>query len=207
MKNFKVVVLVAFLAGITIFSALKYGSSVKERYDLRASLNQIKIEVANLENEKQGLSEALETEKQLQEALTQENAKIKEELKANQGQFSKINADFKQAQETIEQLNSQVAAFEIEKTGLKSQEDQMRLELAQVTQEKEELKARLSSVAELKKAIKELRHKVHHAEAVVVKQTAAVTKNIISGNRGFVIKDGRSTYPLRVRIEVEPVHE
>ena len=54
MKNYKTI-LIALLIGITIFSVVKYVFSIKEKYDLLGSLNQLKTQVTDLEKEKQNL--------------------------------------------------------------------------------------------------------------------------------------------------------
>ena len=52
-------ILVALLCGITIFSVFKYVATLTEKYDLANTLDQIKQQVAILENEKQNLLQTL----------------------------------------------------------------------------------------------------------------------------------------------------
>ncbi len=195
MKNYRVI-LVAFLIGITAFSAFRYVASLKEKLDLMSALNQTKEQIAVLESEKQNLLQELEKEKQLQQQLNEENTGLKESLKVNEEKIDKINADFAQAQTTLEQLNSQLAALRQEKDNLNAQ-------VTQVTQEKDNLQARLSSIVELKKAIRELKRQVRQVSVEIGEKVKL--EKIIEGNRGFLIKDGKSAYyPARVKIEVVP---
>lgn len=201
MKNYKLF-LIAFLIGITIFSVFQYAASLKEKLDLKNDLSQIKKQVMDLELEKQNLLQAVEQEKEAQKALGQENSELKESLKVNTDKLAKLDADFQGAQNTIEQLNSKIALVKAENMALRAKREKLALELSSVSQEKDALKARLSSVAELKKVIKELKKQVRKSTGELKEIAAA--QRIIEGNRGFLIKDGKPTYPAKVKIEVIP---
>ncbi len=203
MRNYKVF-LIAFLIGITIFSVFQYLSSLKEKYDLQNTLNQIKKQVADLEIQKQNLLQEAEKDKELQKTLTQENSELRDTLKVNDGKLAKLDADFQGAQEAIEELNSKIYILKAENKALAETKEKVALELVSVSQENEAFKAQLSSVVELKKAIKELRKQVHKSAKEVKEITKA--NKIIEGNRGFLIKDGKPTYPAKIRIEVMPAH-
>jgi len=202
MKNYGVI-LIALLTGITIFSVFKYVSSLREKNDLTLALSQIKNQATALENERQNLLQELEKEKQLQQQLHEENTGLKESLMEGEEKLAKINADFAHTQEVLEQLNSQLANLKEENTLLKEEKDKMNIQLAEVTQEKDDLKARFSSVAGLKKAIRELKIRMRKV-GVEIKRKVKYEK-IIEGNRGFLIKDGKTTFPTKVKIEVVPV--
>jgi chromosome segregation ATPase len=202
MKDYKVV-LIALLAGITIFSGFKYFSALREKYDLMANLNQVNSQVTALENEKQSLMQNLDKEKELQKVLSQENLQFKDDLQLNKDKLTQIEGEFQAAQKTVEELNSQVSAVKAENTALRDQIEGLKVEVTQVSQDREALKARLSSITELKKAIKELRQQIRKAKKAVTIRTKE--GEIILGNLGFIIKDGKPTYPSKVRIEVEPL--
>lgn len=194
MKNFKLV-LVIFLLAITAFSVFKYAVSLKEKYDLLNTINQIKTQVTTLENEKQNLL-------QLKEQLVQENSGLKDNLRASEEKIAKQAADFTLVQNALENLSSQISLAKAENGALREERDNLSGQLTQVSQEKEGLKARLGSLAELKKAIKELKKQMRRLNTEV-KKKAAIQK-IIEGNRGYLVKDGRPTYPSKIRIEVNP---
>lgn len=194
MKNFKLV-LVIFLLAITAFSVFKYAVSLKEKYDLLNTINQIKTQVTTLENEKQNLL-------QLKEQLVQENSGLKDNLRASEEKIAKQAADFTLVQNALENLSSQISLVKAENDALREERDNLSGQLTQVSQEKEGLKARLGSLAELKKAIKELKKQMRRLNTEV-KKKAAIQK-IIEGNRGYLVKDGRPTYPSKIRIEVNP---
>lgn len=173
MKIYKVI-LVALLVGVTIFSVFKYVSSLKEKRAILEILNQ--------------------TKDQLQ-ALEQENLGLKDSLKVTAEKLAKKEEDFNQARQDIQELTSEIAILKSENTSLKEEEVKLKAQLTSVSQEKDNLQARLSSIAELKKAIRELKRQMR----VVRKK---IEDKIIYGNRGYLIKDGKPTYPAQVKIEV-----
>jgi len=116
-----------------------------------------------------------------------------------------LNDDFTQVQDAIEQLNSQVSGLIAENTTLKEKEDKLIKELTRVYNEKKGLQARLSSITELKKAIKELKKQVYRVGTEVKEKIKAKNTAIKEGNLGFLIKNGKSTYPAKVKIEVKPL--
>ena len=195
-------ILLVFLLSVTIFSVFKYILSLKEKYDLSALLNQAKEQAAALENEKQNLLQEIDKEKALQEKLTQENTALKDNLKTDEEKLANLGADFTVAQKTIEQLNSNFSLLKAENTALIEKKNTLNTKLSQVSQENDSLKARMSSIAELKKSIRELKRQMRRV-GIVMKQKVQ-TERIIQGNRGFLIRDGKFTYPAKVRIEVTP---
>ncbi len=85
----------------------------------------------------------------------------------------------------------------------------IKAELEQSAQEKQVMAQKLSSVKELKKAIKELRRQARAARKrpaavrrVTNKQTG--TTQVVVGNQGFLVRDGKPTFEGRVRIDVVP---
>ena len=202
MKNYKNILL-AVLAGISIYSVYKYSVSLKEKYDLMSTIEKTKGHVEALKSEKQILLQDVAKQKELQKALVQENSELNGILKANQERLEKVVADFKVAKAKIEQLNSYVSALKAESTSLIKQRENLSDDVTRITAEKENLQARLSSLEELKKAIRELKRNMSKFNTVI-KQKAKPGK-IEEGNSGFLVKNGRSTFPARVRIKVTPV--
>lgn len=193
-------ILILLLAGITAFSVFKYSLSFKEKYVLLNTLNQIKEQIAALENDKQALLEKLGEEKELSAQLDKELSEIKEHLKASKKRITKLFADYGEAQKTIEDLNSKFSILQSENAALRDEKERLNAQLTQISEENKSLRVKLDSVAELKKRIKELRRRVHRVTATITK-----ARKISEGNQGFLIKNGKSTYPGRAKIEVIPV--
>lgn len=183
-------ILIAFLAGITILSVYKYAQSLKE-------LNQAKAQLVALENEKQNLLQTLEKEKQLGQVLGAENTRLKANLKAGVRKISKTTMSLSKIQSELQRVNNEIAALKDANKALEEAK-------AAAEKESDNLRARLSSVAELKKAIGELKKQAFKVGVQVIEKTQQRVDQETMGNMGFVIKDGKPTYPASVKIEVNP---
>lgn len=204
MKNYKII-LIVFLLGVTIFSVFKYLAFQKEKYALLDGLKRIEEQVSFLEKENQNLTEILKKERQLQEQSNQEKVRLREDLDITRKNLVQLEEDFNQAKEAIEKLNSEISVLKTESSSLKEEKDRLEIQLSAAVKERDEFKARLSSLAELKKAIRELKIQMRQAHRKVRhKPLGTINDTVIAGNRGFLIKDGRSTYPAKIRIEVVP---
>lgn len=190
MKNYRLI-LIALLCGITIFSVFKYVSALREKYELLTKVEQIKQEMASLEEEKLNLLQTLEKEKKLQEQLNDEISMLKDYLRASKARMDKLFTDKKQ----IGELNSLLSLLKTENKALREEKER-------IAREKENLNAKLNSVAELKKAIQELRKQMFKVGIQIKKKVDATQSS--EGNRGFVIKDGKPTYSGKIKIEVMP---
>jgi len=206
-------ILILLLLAITVFSVFKYVSVLNEKDELSNTLNQVKKQITALEKEKQNLLETLKKEKEIQQKLAERNSELKENLKAGKIRLTKLFRDVREKQRSIEQLNSKPPILKTENTALDDKNkaladkvDKLKAKLRQVSQENESLKAKLSSIAELKKALRELKIQVRKVSKVSteIKPKTQEYKKIVEGNRGFLLKDGKLTYPARVRIEVIP---
>jgi chromosome segregation ATPase len=194
-KNVLIAIFVLLIT-ITIFSVYKYVSALKEKYELLNALNEIKLQVQILENDKQNLLRDLDKEKQLADKLSQQNTSLKENLKASITRLTKLFMGVEQTQKSLDDLHAQFSLVKAENAALKDQ-------VSQVTTENENLKTRLSSVAELKKALREFRRQMGKVGKEIQKKTKA--EQVIVGNRGFLLKDGQPTLsPKVVKIEVTP---
>ncbi len=204
-KHYKII-LILFLIGVSMFSIVKYALVLKEKYDLLDTLEQTKKNLEVLANEKQNLLQEIEKEKDRQQKLQQENSGLKDNLRSKDDEITKLKTDYAGLDASLEDLNSKYRLLKTENIALRQDKDNLKFEVGQVSQEKEGLLARLSSIAELKKAIKELRMKMRHAGTVrVIKAKKAVKQAIeTEGNRGFIVKEGKATYPAKVIIEVNP---
>ncbi|MFH0790456.1 MAG: hypothetical protein V2A64_02390 [Candidatus Omnitrophota bacterium] len=202
-NNKAIILLIALLSGITIFSIYKVILSLKEKQSLVRELGQIKIQVSNLENEKQNMLQTLEKERSLAEKLTQENVTLKDDLKEGKSNIAKLKNDFAQVQITAEQLNSQLTVLQVENTNLKAETDKLRLDFGELSQENNNLRFKLSSLTELKKAMGAVKKQVHKISREI-RQRIREKRSSGEGNRGFVLQRGKSTCPAKVIIEVNP---
>ena len=194
-KNAKIAIFVLLLT-ITIFSVYKYVSALKEKYELLNALNEIKQQVQVLENDKRNLSLELEKEKQLADKLSEQNAGLKDNLKASITRLTRLFTDAENTQKSLEDMRAQFSLLRAENAALKDQTTQM-------SSENESMKAKLGSVSEMKKAIREFRKQMGKVGKEIKHQVNV--NQVAEGNRGFVIKDGQPTLtPKVIKIEVTP---
>ena len=195
MRNSVWIIALALLGGITVFSVTKYISAQRESYSLSYDLDQTKGQVGRLETQRQNLLETIEKQKL-------EQAEMSSKQTASQDKIANIETDFTQAQKAIEDLSARLNLLREENISLQNQGDTLKSELTQIYQEKDTLQAKLGSLAELKKAIRELKTKMRAVKPET--QEKLLPQADIEGNCGFIIKDGQTTHPTRVKIEVNP---
>lgn len=191
-KNYKGI-LIGLLVAITIFSAYNYIQALKEKRTLLSALNQSKIQVVVLENEKQNLLQTLEKEKSLRQELGEKNSRLKDNLRASIRKVTTLNVKLAQTQNAVGQLSQELGAVKAENTALK--------------EEKDSLEARVGSAIDLRKAFRELGKQIFKVGRQIKgkARAQAEAKEEAEGNRGFIVKDGKTTYPAKViKIEVAP---
>ena len=203
MKNSKAII-IALLAGVTIFCVYQYIISLKENNSLSANIRQLNSDVKALEDEKSELEQNLGREKEISRVFSQEITGLKDTLTQSKENLVQLETDFQASQKTIEELSSEFSLVKAENTALRDQIQGLELDISQAKVEKEQLQTRLSSIDALKKSIKELRQKARLAKKQVQQRIAAKEK-IISGNSGFLVKNGKSTLSGTIKIEVEPL--
>jgi chromosome segregation ATPase len=203
MKNKKAII-IAVLAGITVFCVYKYIASVQENNSLSVNIQRLNIDIQALEGEKNGLVADLGREKEINNALNQDIAGLKDNLTQSQEIIVKLETDFQDSRKAIEDLNSAFSLVKAENTALRDQVQGLQLDISQTKAEKEQMQAQLSSIAELKKVIKDLRHKTRLVKKQVQNRIETKEKMVL-GNNGFLVKNGKSTFFGMIKIEVEPL--
>jgi len=189
-------VLLALCAAVAIFCAFKYLTGLKEKYDLQLSVGQLKQQVNLLESQKQGLAEELAKAKESEAKIAAKLDGLKHYFHASKQRMGKLFTDLDNARKAIEDLDSKINL-------LKSENNALRGEKQALAQDNETLRTKLNSITQLKKAIKELRGQINNVSKEI-KKTIKEEK-LIEGNRGFLIKEGKPTYPTKVKIEVTPL--
>lgn len=189
-KHYKVTLLALLFAGITIFSVYQYARSINEKHKLSLSLKQTQARLGQTLQEKQKLLHALEKEKLTTRKLEEENAKMLRNLKASTKRLNKLFTDYTRLEDSVEKANAQLAGKE--------------KELKQVTQERDDLQSKLTSISGLKKVLKQLRWQARKVGFQMQDVADSQSSDGSPGNRGFVVRDGRTTFPAKVKIEVAP---
>jgi len=184
-KWFSILSLLA-LVGITVFSVMRYYSLLDQNRILQKLVRSYDKKVNELKEDK----------KLKEEQLTREKAVVEEQLASLQEQLQQLNeelADAKKKTDSLEDTNA----------GLLVSQRELEVKVGLVTKEKEALEAKFASFDELKKAIRDLKIKMSQEKETM--RQALREKQLMEGNRGYVIYQGFSTNRGRIKIEVTPV--
>jgi len=195
-----ILIIIAFLGGITLFSLFKYIKISYEKKEILNKLQQAKSQILSLNALKEQLSQQLnekiniilEKEKREQELLKE--MKIKEE------KLITVEEELNKAQKEIESLNRNVDNLQKENLSLKEEKKSLSEEINRLNAERDSLLSRFNSLTELKKAITQLKRKIYLEKI----QTRKSSDNNLEGNRGYIIKNGLSTLRGRIKIEIFP---
>lgn len=197
-----------FLLTVSIFSVVKYSVSLKEKNDLVLSLEDTKGRLVAIESEKQNLLQSLKIEKAAEEKLVQENSLLKDTIEEGKARLEKLAQDMSAAQDSLKELNAQFSIAKAQNEALLEKGEMLQQKIAQLDQENDSFKSRFSSVEDLKKAIRELKKNKRRpvVESVLQKKFEAqmIEERVIAGNGGYLVKNGKFTYPSRIKIEVVP---
>lgn len=191
---------ITFLIGVTAFSVFKYTASLKETYDLTSTVKKLKAEVAFLESEKQTLAQELNDEKTAKERLSAETLTLQDNLKISEEKLVSLRQNYTILRKELELVKIKVQDLKEENSVLAKEKADLEAQISQVVEEKEKLNTKLGSVVELKKAIKEVKEKIYSTRRKVKEESRQDVA--VDGNHGFLMKNGKSTFPPRIRIEV-----
>ncbi len=162
----------------------------------------LRTQVKVLENEKRNLLQELKKEKEVRERLIQENLLLKGNLEAAQGEVARFKEEISQSRQIIEQLNAQLLAFKQAPLPVAGEKSVSGDKMSELSRQEDELKLHLDSIAKLKKAIRQLKRQVHKVGKEINGKSETV--RFLEGNRGFLLREGKSTIPARLKIEVNP---
>lgn len=194
------VILIAFLIGVTTVSVFRYISIIKEKRILLENLEKDQMQIITLSDDKLKLSSALEKEKDLNQEIIQKNILLRDNLRASNKRLGKLFVEFDQ---NNKESNSRILMLKAESMFLRKEEEKLRFDLVQISQQRDNLNARLTSIPELKKAISELKKQKRLVPSAGLKEKLIV-ELMSEGNRGYLIKDGKSFSAATVKIEVNP---
>jgi cell division protein FtsB len=129
MKDLKTII-IAFLLGVSVFSAIRYVSSLKEQHMLQVNLQEKGSEISTLQNEKQNLLQEIGKEKDLNQKAMRINTLLKNSLNAGKSRLSRLFTKYNRAAEDNEQLNSQISILKAENAAVRSEGEKIKLELS-----------------------------------------------------------------------------
>ena len=139
--------------------------------------------------------------------LTTELAQSKQTVEIQAGNISNLNTELVSVQAKLNEATTQIASLQREQGQMRGENAELATRLDAALAEKNQLEFRLSSLKELRLAIKDVRRKLWNERwadwyAYVQARREQDQEMLASGNRGFVVKQGRSTLGSIPRLQV-----
>lgn len=154
--------------------------------------------------------ELMSTSKQLKDSQTQLISE-KQAKGMLQSQLEQMDEELADVNGQLEQVKQQLGVAQNNNAQLLAAKNELEQKVATLQQEKQDIEAKLHSLRELKKFIRQVRielhnHRVQEYLARKQRQREIDVQELAKGNRGFLLKSGKSTYIPTVKIEVRPVN-
>lgn len=172
----------------------------------------------SVEREKRAVSQSYEEAQRLVQTLTAERDHLSGELlearqtvETQTGSLANLQEELAGVQARLNETIAQIASLQRDYAQLEGRNSSLAEQLQSAIVEKEQLEAKLSSLKELRLAIRDVKHKLRAErwaawgtwwrERVQRAQEADETR-LASGNRGYIIKQGKSTLGASPRLHV-----
>ena len=168
----------------------------------------------SVEREKQRLAQAYQEAQQVAKQLSDEYTHLSSELgearktvEAQTTDLSSLRQELKSVQDRLNTTVEEIAALQREHEQLRHENVSLTTKLSSVMLEKQRLEMRLSSLHELKLAIRDVRSKVSAERWAAWRTHIQARKQkdqerLAMGNRGYVVRSGRSTLGVSPRLHV-----
>lgn len=193
--------LIAFLLGVGLISIVHYSFLLQEKVGLSRALEEVNARVLVLEKDKAQLVQSLNSGREAVKKLSDDNAFLSMTVQAQGGHISALTAELEKTNARLKELDTGYSLLRCENSALKAQ-------LFFLAKEEAKLRLSMTSLPELKKAIRGLKKKKTRAPSSSLvrkeKPKKPVEGQILEGNKGFLIKNGKPTFIKTIRIEVVP---
>ncbi len=131
-------------------------------------------------------------------------------MESQAGGRTSLQHDLNGLQDRLDKALVEIASLQKEHEGLRQQNTTLATQLSSVEAEKEALRAKLSSLKELKLAIRDVKSKMREERLAAWRQRIeafreADQERLASGNRGYVVREGKPTLgtgSTRLRVHV-----
>ena len=203
-KNIVRDILTFFLIVVSLFGIWQL---VVVSTELESSQNRLQYIQSKITREKKqyklqidGLSADIEsTNKQLEST--------NQKLETTAQQLETANKELALAKTRLEKLN----LIEVENSNLLLTKQTLEQKIADLENESRENEAKLHSLPHLRKLVRQVKMEIHEQNIKFNfekhrQQKEIDTQKTLAGNRGFIIKNNKSTYKNTVIIEVKPVN-
>ena len=198
MKHFRqggILLLALLLLVLSVFSLSRYAPILKAKQELERQNQEARAQLLKLRSDLDSLADRLEGQKVVNQEMRTEN----DDLRVN---IAKLQEDLSITNEQLELLTSSLLVLNRENASI--EEDRLILSerLEKILQDNKNILVKIGSVKELQVMIKEIRKQM--SENKMLLRERLDEQALAEGNKGFVIKNGETTYPPKVHIEVTP---
>lgn len=186
-------IVLVVLAVVAAASLWRTASTERQRKRLSSAYGEAQQLLEQVSQERDQLNGELAQARQTVEGQAGDMANLKEELGAVQGKL----------RETL----AQIVSLQRKQASLHQENASLSTRLGAAVEERAQLEARLSNIKELKLAIRDVRRKVWQQRfaawrARLEQLRREDTDRLASGNRGYLVKDGKSTMGPATRLQV-----
>lgn len=197
-----VIILVSIFIGVAFFSFSQAISLFRSRESLRFDIDNIYTpKIAKLEEENIRINKDLVQTQNSLTAVENENMSIKQELEIKDDNLRKFKTDLQEKEKAFDEIKNKYTELIDENNLLKEKITSMFLEL-------KKMRDTLSSVGALKEKIGSLKKSGLKKKKKINKSKPQLPSDLtLYGNRGYLIKDGKTTYVPKVKIQVRPVED
>jgi chromosome segregation ATPase len=170
------------------------------------------------EQDKRRLGSALDEAHASLVDLEQERVRLEQELAGTTGSLEGQNvrvvvlqSELDELQTLLQDAEQEIARLQTEQSAVLAKNAELTEQFASVDAERQDLRARMSSLKELKVAIRTVKRELREQRrqvwlAKIEAQRAKDQQLLVSGNRGYVVHNGTSTFAaspkLRTRLQV-----
>ncbi|MBI2103963.1 MAG: hypothetical protein HYT90_00075 [Candidatus Omnitrophica bacterium] len=163
-----------------------------------------RLQVAKTYEEAQQLIQQLTAER---EQLSSELGTARQTTETQAGNVQSLQVELVAVQERLRETTDQIASLQREHAKLRQENTSLTAQLEQAASEKQALEAKLSSLKELRLAIRDVKQKMWaerwaNWRARAQRQRERDEAQLASGNRGYVVKQGKSTLGASPRLLV-----
>ncbi|MBI2094447.1 MAG: hypothetical protein HYT88_06990 [Candidatus Omnitrophica bacterium] len=182
-------IVLVVLLGIVCASLWRTVSVERQKRQLAGSYQQAQQLIEQLQSEREQLSDHL--------------VEVSRAVEGQVGDMSALQGELDNVQEQLDIAARELASLQRENQQLSREHAAATGQVSALEAERERLEARLSSLKELRLAMREVKHKIRSERWASVwgawealrasLQSKRTEDHLVSGNGGFVVKDGAST--------------
>ncbi|MDP3722344.1 MAG: hypothetical protein Q8R91_02470 [Candidatus Omnitrophota bacterium] len=163
-----------------------------------------RVRLAQAYEQARHLLTQLETE---HAALQRELVEARQTIEGQAGDLQQAQQELAEAEQHLSHTKADLASLQREHDQVQQQNSSLLARLSSLTVEKQQLEARLSSIRELKLAIRQVNDRLRHERLAAWRAHVETIRQqdqerLTSGNRGYLVRDGRPTLQSPTKLQV-----